>query len=251
MATTATVLPNRLRRLWLSVKSQGLLGTSHKLSMVMADHLFDLRYRVNTCGWARLHGLTIASENKGNGYSYEPAKVVLIRKLLGIVRPFVPSDSVLVDFGCGKGRVLLVASEFGFKGARGIEFASELCKVARQNVAAFRRQTSIGTELSVIEADASNYRISEDEYVFFMFNPFDETVLSPVMDHIEASLQRYPRRVFIIYQNPKWKNVIETRESFFLMQKLDLWGNHFNIYQSRDRAAEMPRAESLPTPIPA
>jgi predicted RNA methylase len=140
------------------------------------DYLYDLNYGTDTITQRELDYLTIESENKERGVRYQPTRVMLLRKLFEKIRPIIPADPVLVDFGCGKGRVLLVASEFGFKEARGIEFSPELCKIARDNCAIYRKRTGTSTDFQIIEADVTNYRINSNENIFFMFKGNDLTL---------------------------------------------------------------------------
>jgi len=143
-------------------------------------------------------------------------------------------NGVLVDFGSGKGRMLLVASEFGFREERGVEFAHELCETARRNVARYTARTGVAAEFKIIESDAACYAIAADENVFMMYNPFDETILGRVLDNIAASLRKAPRRILIIYVNPRWGRVIEQQADFVLVHEWVLRGFKFAVYSSRD-----------------
>lgn len=215
------------------MRSQGPGATVIKIWVWLADHLFDIRYGLDTCKNAPLGELTIESQNKDRGCSYQPTRVAPLRKLFGQIMPLVQPNSVLVDLGCGKGRVLLVASQFGFKEVRGVEFAHELCEIARNNWAAFSRHKGVRAECRVVEADVTLYKIQPDETVFFMFNPFDEAVLSKVLTNIEASLQSSPRKILILYYNPRGGGVIEQRRNFARSQECSFWGYHFVVYGNR------------------
>lgn len=67
---------------------------------------------------------------------YMATKTVHLRMALKALK--IPKGKVLVDIGSGKGRVLLVASEFGFREARGIEFSPKLCAIAKENLEIFK-----------------------------------------------------------------------------------------------------------------
>jgi hypothetical protein len=51
----------------------------------------------------------------------------------------------------------MIASEFEFREARGIEFAHELCNIARSNCAAYKLAMRSRTNFEVIESDVVNY----------------------------------------------------------------------------------------------
>src|SRR5437660_5385663 len=163
-----------VRRLYSSLRSQGIGATVFKLRALALDYLFDLKYGVETCSWSELPRLTVESDNKGRGYGYRPTRVLPLRLLFKSIRPMLAPGSVLLDIGSGKGRVLLVGSEFGFRAVRGVEFARELCQIAKRNIVRFRGKTGTPTEFEIIETDAAQYRIREDENVFILYNPFDD-----------------------------------------------------------------------------
>ncbi len=228
------------KRIGNSLRHQGLRTTALKLKVLMADHLFDFRHGVDTCSPSELSDLTIAGNNRERGARYQPTRVVPLRKLFRAIRPMLPEQSVLVDFGCGKGRILLVASEFGFKEIRGIEFAHELCEIANKNKEVYKRRAGSGYDCRIIEEDVSNYAINPDENVFFMFNPFDETILKKVLFNIAASLRNHPRKVLIIYCNPENGRSIEQTGIFTKLQNFDFWSHQFTVYSNSDAP--------LPTP---
>lgn len=221
-----------LQRLASSLRGHGFKGTLFKTRVLLVDYLFDLRYGVETCSWSELAPLTIQSENREHGYSYQPTRVLPLRILFRAIQPLLPRDGVLVDIGSGKARVLMVASEFGFKEARGIEFAHELCDVARHNVERYKRASGVTTKFTIIEADATRYPIQPEESIFIMYNPFDETVLGRVLENIATSLRRNPRKIIIVYYNPKWNEIVESRPEFKRARELNIWGFKFTVYSS-------------------
>ena len=91
---------------------------------------FDLRYGTDTCDPLRLSDLRISSPNKGYGVDYSATKPRVFARFMKLV-PLLPA-SVFVDFGCGKGRVMLLAARHGFKRVIGVEFSPELCQAARR-----------------------------------------------------------------------------------------------------------------------
>ncbi len=79
----------------------------------------------------------------------------------------------IIDYGCGKGRVLAVAAYHGFEKITGVEFAKELCEEARKNIIPVQ-QIFPEKIFNVIYANAADYIIENDTNVFFFFNPFNE-----------------------------------------------------------------------------
>ena len=166
------------------------------------------------------------------GYRYDPARVLPLRRALSALRPLFNPDSILVDIGSGKGRVLLVASEFGFRSVRGVEFAKELCEAARANIARYKARTGARTDFQVIEADATERDVPSDEDVFVICNPFDGVTLQRVMANISRSLASAPRRALIIYYNPRWGDVVERGGDFVWLRDMRFWSFRFAVYSN-------------------
>jgi 16S rRNA G966 N2-methylase RsmD len=223
-----------LSRINYSLHHQGMTGPFIRVINLITDYWFDFRFNLNTCSMAELKKLTIDSTNLENGFMYMPAKVIPLRRAFNYIQPMLAPDSVLVDFGSGKGRVLLIAMESGFKEVHGIEFAHELCVIAKKNLAIYKDKNRLSAVYKVVETDATKYVITPDENVFFMFNPFNEIVLNKVLDNILISEQVSPRKILIIYGNPKYGNVIEQRNEFKKLKTETFLHHTFSFYTIAD-----------------
>lgn len=221
-----------IKRILRSVKKQGLGLTFVKFYGLFSDWFFDLRYGVDTSREHVLDALTIPGENRRHGTPYVPARIIVLRRLFRMLRPFVSRGSVLVDIGSGKGRVLFVASEFGFKEARGIEFAHELSAAACQNSASYTARTRTHTRFDIIETDATTYPIQPDEDVFFLNNPFDRTILARVLENIHASLRQYPREVSLLYFTPSEKAFLDADACFKRVKSGQVYGYDYILYRN-------------------
>ena len=225
---------NLLSRAVHSLRGQGWAATAAKLLGPLVDRQFDGKYGVETCGITPLEGLTISGANKEHGARYQPTRVLRLRKMLFVLRFITPADSVLVDIGCGKGRVLLLAAQHGFREVRGVEFARELCETARHNWAAFQARTGSQTKCRIIQADVTEYAIQPEEQVFFLFNPFDETILGKLLANLAASLRTAPRKILLLFYfpSPRYRPVIDQRPEFALVREYRFWGCDFALYSN-------------------
>ncbi len=223
-----------LRRISSSLRQQGFAGTAAKMAGTLPEKIFDWRYGTDTCAISNLSGLTIASENREHGTRYEPTRVLSLQKLLPTIRQITPGDSVLVDLGCGKGRVLLLAAGAGFRTVRGLEFASELCEIARRNCETFKAKTKIPANFEIIHADVTTYPYRAEENVFFLFNPFDAVIFERVLSAIVHSWRKSRRQVFVVICLPtqQYRDAIAARPELALMRKVRCWGYDFWIYGS-------------------
>lgn len=109
-----------------------------------------------------------------------------------------PGEDVFVDFGSGKGRMILLAANHPFRRIIGIEFSPLLHEIALENVRT-ALPASRCQDVELILADATQWTVPHDATVLFFFNPFDGEVLSKVWDNIRQSLTEAPRKLTIIY----------------------------------------------------
>lgn len=223
---------NEIRRLKYSIRHFGLRASLLKILLLVIDLYFDNKYGTNTTRPIRLRDLTIKSCNKKKGVNYQATRVKPLRVLFNKIQLMIPPDSRFVDLGCGKGRALLIASQFGFNEAVGVEFSSELCTIANNNCDVYKAKTSTDTKFKIIESDVVDYRIKKNDNIFFMYNPFKEVVLGKVLNNITSSLKKFNRPALIIYCNPKYGYLIETHDSFVKSGDFTIAGFEFSIYSN-------------------
>jgi SAM-dependent methyltransferase len=217
------------RRTLLGLQRRGISGTFGRLLSMFEERLFDWRYGTDTVGATPLSELALEGELLRGASPYEPTRLRPFRQVMRLLKP--SRNSVLLDFGCGKGRVLLVAAQFGFKRIEGVEFAKQLCKIAENNVAAYKARTCSQTEFRIVESDAANYEIQDDVDYFYFFNPFGEEVMRSTMRNIVRSIDRRPRDATLIYCNPRSKQCIEETGIFQLFGGFVF--NEFAVYTNR------------------
>ena len=111
------------------------------------------------------------------------------------------SQFTFIDIGSGKGRALLLATEYGFRRIIGIELLPELDRIARENVRAFK-QPGGNVEMELVCGDATAFRLPDEPLVAFLFNPLPEPALRTFLQNLENSLRHNPRRLWMIYTNP-------------------------------------------------
>ncbi len=217
---------NLLVNIWLHFKEKGVARTLSIILNRMFDFHFDWKYKTDTRNKISLHDLSVTGENKERGSFYQPTMALSFNRLLDTIP--LPPESVLVDFGCGKGRVLLLAALRGIKKAVGIEFSPELCAIAKNNVRIVEQATGSRLNIAVIEGDVTHYEIEDDQNVFFFFNPFDDVVLDTVVKNIQQSLQRKPRQIAIIYYNPVHSHILDN--SFLPKNGYFIGGEEYMLY---------------------
>ena len=158
------------------------------------------KYRINTVKPENLHKLTILEGDINKSSPYEAVSYYLLEKLLIAFRKFSDNTSI-VDLGCGKGRVMVVAAHFGFISVTGIDFAKELCEQARSNMENVEKKFP-DLKWNVICKNVLSYDITSNDSVFFMFNPFTKDILEKFLQKLEQSLIDTPRKIYFLYASP-------------------------------------------------
>lgn len=210
------------------LQKNGLTVTGMRILSSYLDCLFDLKYGIDTFSWVELDDLEIDADKKKRAKMYQPSCRLPLKRLLRELN--IPHGKVFVDLGCGKGIVLLVASEFGFKEARGIEVSPVLSDIALKNCSVFKEKTKTEIDFTIVMSDVMEYSLNDDEDVFYLFNPFDEHVLEHVLKNITASLERRNREILIIYRNAIYPGIIEAGGNFIKIMDFVSWGWDFMVF---------------------
>ena len=111
----------------------------------------------------------------------------------------------MVDLGCGKGHALIKFSHnWGFKMITGVELNRDYYNTCLDNIAILRKKNPdyIKTPIGVLNMNAKNYSFDKDDNFLYLFNPFGKETSRDVIKNIKTSLKLFPRKFFIIYNNP-------------------------------------------------
>lgn len=125
-------------------------------------------------------------------------------------------ETVFVDVGAGKGRAMLVASQFPFKRVEGIELSPTLARIAQENIAKFEQHPD-NDELSplmLVEADATTHPLPGAPTLAFLFHPFELPVLQRFIAHVEQALARDPHSFDLFYINTEHDAWLDRHKSF-------------------------------------
>jgi hypothetical protein len=169
---------------------------------------YDWQHGVNTCGDAKLADLTLVGSNADHGVFYHPAHPKFLREVLNSLKIDF-STYTFIDLGSGKGRALLVASEYPFAEIIGVEFAAELHEIAARNIQSYRSKTQRCKNVRSVNLDAAEFEMPATPLVLYLFNPFRPAVLVPVLQRLQRSLDAHPRDVTMIYAAPFHAGLIE------------------------------------------
>ncbi|GAO34880.1 hypothetical protein SCT_0260 [Sulfuricella sp. T08] len=237
---------NVLQKLIRVTIDEGLMGAARRIAEYMAwrarllarinlnekfrvfiDRRFDRKYGVDTSGLIGVKGLDVTSEQKDSGIHYEPTPVPALRAILDSL-PVDHSKFTFIDYGSGKGRVLLLASEYPYQRIIGVEFANSLHTIARANIARWNSRKQKCADIASVCMDARDFQLPDDPLVIFFFTPFLSPVIDRVVENIQESFRIKPRPIRIVYYG--------TNEKFMgLLSKLGF--SRREIYSKRPFSA--------------
>jgi hypothetical protein len=176
------------------------------------DEAFDRRFGVDTAGELPLTqlGMSGAEARRGHGV-YRPTWTHVFREALDKL-PIDLDRFTFVDYGSGKGKALLLASDYPFEEIVGVEFARPLHEIAARNIERYSSPAQRCRALRSECADALHFEPPLRPLVCFLFNPFDEATTGAVLDRVGESVRQRPRDVFLVYAN--MRNVREGAHLF-------------------------------------
>lgn len=163
----------------------------------------EKKYGIRTTGYDNLRHLEKQGIDIDHSTIYMPAGYYMLETLLGEIAQ-LPHNKHFLDIGCGKGRAMYVAAHFGCTHLTGIDLSKKFCD---ETEALLKQLPFKNIHVSVQHADAFYYRIPKDIEVIFLFNPFDEVIMSGVVENIIISQEEHPRNVYVIYMNPQHKEL--------------------------------------------
>lgn len=175
----------------------------------MTEQQWDKKLNIHTIGRLDAHA-------DQYHYPYEPTPYSVLERLAE--RGYINQESILMDYGCGKGRVdFFLHYAVGCR-AIGLEYNEEIFNQAEQNKnTAVKKQ-----EVVFFCANAEEFPVEDADY-FYFFNPFSVEILKSVMGRILESYYESPRRMrlFFYYPNDEYLVYLMTMYALTFVEEID------------------------------
>ena len=129
-------------------------------------------------------------------YPYEPTPYGVLERLAnsGLIR----KKDVVLDYGCGKGRVDFFLSYQTKAKTIGIEYDERIYQGALEN----QKNAVSGARTEFVPAKAEEYEVPTEVNRYYFFNPFSVELLRKVMARIIESYYEKTREVFLFFYYP-------------------------------------------------
>lgn len=143
---------------------------------------------------------------------YQPTEPALFREMIESLMQVTPKinlpEFTFIDVGSGKGRALLLASQYPFRRILGIELLPELHRLAKENISKYKSDLQRCFAIDCVLGDGGEFAFPAEPTVLYLFNPLPECGLVRMIMNLEQSLRENPRPVFVLYHNPLLEHVV-------------------------------------------
>lgn len=150
-------------------------------------------------------------------YPYEPTPYSVLERLAG--SGYISKRNVLLDYGCGKGRVDFYLSYQTRYRTLGIEYDPRMYERALSN-----QQTAVsGRRASFVLVNAEQYPVPAEVDRCYFFNPFSVEILQKVMARILDSYYENPRNIqlYFYYPSDEYVAYLMTQELLMFVDEID------------------------------
>jgi SAM-dependent methyltransferase len=180
-------------------------------------HPFDLQNGVRTSGLVAGRHLRTGNPHDRHITAYYGIAPSVFHALVMRWRRIRPARSIeettFLDIGAGMGRAVLLASEMPFHKVIGVEMHPALTRIARRNLALWRKEGRAQVPARVTQADAAAFPFPSGPCVAFLFNPFGALVMRRFLRHAALSFQDRPGELDLLYVNNEQEGVLEQARS--------------------------------------
>ncbi len=124
--------------------------------------------------------------------------------------------TVFLDIGAGKGRAMLLASQFPFLRVEGIELNPDLAAIANANISLWHNDLEAHAlaPLRLHHADATTHPLPLEPTLAFLFHPFELPLLRRFLRHVEDSIATHPRPFDLLYVNAEHDSYLDHHPAF-------------------------------------
>jgi len=192
--------------------------TMAKQKTAFPKHPFDVVHGTDTGGLTPGVELKTGHDHDRYNTAYYGIAPSLLRRFITQWRKLPPPHRLgsynFIDVGAGKGRAMLLASEFPFREVVGVELNPDLARICRRNIRIWNASHEQAAPLRVSEGDATEFVFPPGPCLVYMFNPFGSIVVRRFLRTIEAQFADRKGDLDILYVNHESEAAIKGRAGF-------------------------------------
>lgn len=179
---------------------------------------FDRRYGTDTFTSLPLSAMEgVDNALLDHAVQYEVSAIPKFKRAMSALRRAGIGETgqySFIDFGSGKGLIVMLAAQQAFRGVHGVEMAPMLHEIARNNVRSFEGQGASRAPITLACGNALTYPWPDGNVIAYLYNPFDEELTNRFIDRIVIEAGRSARRISIVYVNPVHKALFDQVAAF-------------------------------------
>jgi SAM-dependent methyltransferase len=191
--------------------------------MIDNENTWDKHLKIKTTG-------RDDSKSDQYRYPYEPTPYSVLERLAnsGLIR----KKDVMIDYGCGKGRVDFFLAYQTKANTIGIEYDERIYESALVN----QKNAVSGNKTEFVLARAEEYEVMPEVNKCYFFNPFSVEILRKVMARIIESYYVNPRKIllFFYYPSEEYISYLMTVSELEFYDEIDC-GDLFEGKSTRER----------------
>ena len=186
-----------------------------------AIHPFDQQHGTDTSGLIPgnviVQGTSAKVEELTAYYGVAPS---ILHGLLDIwlhrTTPQPIEKTVFLDVGAGKGRAMLLASQFPFLRVEGVELNPLLAAIAEANISLWHNdlRAEALAPLTLHHADATTHPLPPEPTLAFLFHPFELPILRRFLRHVESSQAAHSKPFDLLYANAEHGSLLDRHPAF-------------------------------------
>ena len=157
--------------------------------MTDKESTWDKLLQIATCGRDDTHA-------DAYHHPYEPTPYSVLERLAA--SDLICEENMVLDYGCGKGRVDFFMSYRTKANTVGIEYDARIYQTALEN----RNSVISRVKPRFVLTGAEEYIVPPEVDRCYFFNPFSVEILQKVMNRILESYYERPREIFLFFYYP-------------------------------------------------
>lgn len=190
MSTFSTLFKAGVRSLVVT----GPVNTFKIIASTIGDITFDWFHGTDTYKGLDVRKVNANLNNAEHVTIYGPTRSKPFMSLLKKLN--LNKSSVFIDFGSGKGRVLMLVQKYGIKKAIGVELSPELCEIAKSNL----QKVAPNFDYQIIQSDMMKYKVTTGD-IFYFYDPCSKEVMKSCCQNILDYIQAKKKKITIIYHS--------------------------------------------------
>ena len=150
-------------------------------------------------------------------YPYEPTPYAVLERLAN--SGFIRKQDVVLDYGCGKGRVDFFLTYQTRAHCIGVEYDERIIAVAREN-----QNTAVSAgRVEILLDNAETFPVPQNVNRIFFFNPFSVEILQKAMARILESYYETSREMllFFYFPSPEYISYLMTVDELSFYDEID------------------------------